>query len=532
MAVPCAEKNLFHSFETFSVPANSEAFFNNNASVRNIFSRVTGASISNIDGLLRANGMANLFLLNPNGIVFGPNARLDLGGSFFATTASRVTFENGLAFDAVNPEGSVPLLSVNVPLGLQFGQNPGAIQATGAELNVRADEALVLVGGAIALDSTTIQAPGGRVDLASAGGTGIVALRGDGTEPGFRLAGLDFPADLARSTVLLENDTTIAATASGGGGIAIAASDIELRNSFLRAGIGESVGFLGAQAGDIELNATGRVVVGADSEIATSVGSNAVGNAGAIEIVANTVEVRDGARLSSSTGGEGNAGTVSIEATDAVAFFGVSPTSGRTSSAFGEVRSEGRGSAGDIRITAGTVAVLDGAQLSSDILGEGSAGMVSVEATGTVTFSGFTASNTPDGPATMPGGAFVRVQPGGRGDAGDIRISADVVEVLNGAGAGFESGWRGFCGVGRYCCEFRSRAGGGGAVLEYRRQRQRGSDKRRSHGRDRILRFQPDRRPAERCVERSVAERTGKRGRRAHRSQVGHGERWRSVFFG
>jgi len=116
------DTNLFHSFLEFNVGEGGRVYFANPAGIDTIFSRVTGNDISNILGTLGVNGQASLYLLNPNGIIFGEGARLDVPGSFVGTTANSVVFENGLTFSASNPEAP-PLLTINVTPGLQYGNN-------------------------------------------------------------------------------------------------------------------------------------------------------------------------------------------------------------------------------------------------------------------------------------------------------------------------------------------------------------------------------------------------------------------------
>ena len=157
--------SLFHSFLEFNVREGRGAYFRNPTGVETIFSRVTGQNASSIFGKLGVLGDANLFLLNPNGIIFGPNATLDVRGSFSASTADSVNFPNGERFSAKNPEAP-PLLTVKVPLGLQFGPGqPGAIVNEGS---LSAGQNLSLLGGTVV--STGQLAAAGQVTLATVPG--------------------------------------------------------------------------------------------------------------------------------------------------------------------------------------------------------------------------------------------------------------------------------------------------------------------------------------------------------------------------
>ncbi|MEM6612707.1 MAG: filamentous hemagglutinin N-terminal domain-containing protein [Cyanobacteria bacterium P01_C01_bin.72] len=160
--------NLFHSFAEFSIPKNHTASFNNPVQIRNIFSRVTGNSISTIEGMLETQGTANLFLLNPNGIIFAEGASLNVGGSFLATTAESIRFADGAEFSTI-PSNTTPLLTISVPLGLNLGTGSGQIInysiADRTGLKVPVGETISLIGTDVSFEGGIVTAPQGTVKV-------------------------------------------------------------------------------------------------------------------------------------------------------------------------------------------------------------------------------------------------------------------------------------------------------------------------------------------------------------------------------
>ncbi len=196
--------NLFHSFSEFNIPEPDRVYFANPAGIDNILTRVTGGNISQIFGTLGVDGAANLWLLNPHGIVFGQNAQLDIAGSFLATTADSYIWANGFNFSATNPEVP-PLLTVNIPVGLQFGSNPGSIinrsrsvptnsiEVTDTDntdntdnfvapegLRISQGQTLSFIGGEIRLEGGYLNTSAGKIELGGIGADNIVKLNPDG----------------------------------------------------------------------------------------------------------------------------------------------------------------------------------------------------------------------------------------------------------------------------------------------------------------------------------------------------------------
>ncbi|MBN3891170.1 MAG: S-layer family protein [Nostoc sp. JL31] len=412
--------NLFHSFGEFSVPNGSTAFFNNALDIQNILTRVTGKLNSNIDGFIKSNGRANLFLINPNGIIFGKNASLKIGGSFVATTANAIGFGNLGFFSASNPEAPSPLLTVN-PNALLFNQIAASpIQNSSIGLRVPDGKSLLLVGGNVNMDGGILNAYGGRVELGGLTSSGTVALQID--DNNFRLG---FPAESTRSDVSLANNSGVHVEADGGS-IAVNARNLEMTGrSFFQAGIGQGLGSASSQAGDITINATESINLRSGSQIGNLVQPQAVGKGGNINITTRSLSLINGARLDASTLSKADAGNVNIDAHDTVSFNGVSKD-GITSGVFSLVNEGASGKGGDIKITTGSLSLTNGARLNNSTFGKGDAGNMNINARDLVLLDGFAREKIS---AIVSSAGTEEAQ----GNAGDINITTRTLSLTNGA---------------------------------------------------------------------------------------------------
>src|SRR5688572_26791333 len=153
--------NLFHGFGDFNVPNNNVANFLNESGLAtsNILGRVTGGNISNIFGTIQTTGFgnANLFLMNPAGFLFGPNATVNVGGMVSFTSAAYLRLADGVRFNAVpNPAADALLSTAPVAAYGFLGPDPGAITVQGSHLTVAEGTGISLVGGNITVQADTI----------------------------------------------------------------------------------------------------------------------------------------------------------------------------------------------------------------------------------------------------------------------------------------------------------------------------------------------------------------------------------------
>ncbi len=415
-----AGSNLFHSFSDFSIPNDGAAFFNNAAEIVNIFSRVTGGNISNINGLLGANGTANLFLINPAGIRFGPDAKLDLGGSFYGSTADSILFPDGefRATDLDNP----PLITINAPIGLNFRDNPGAIvnksfvqNSTGAivGLEVASGANLTLVGGDLNFEAGKATAKGGNIELGGLSAAGTVDINNDGS--------LGFRDHAAKADINLSQAAEVDVRGTGDGSITINTRNLSLEAmSTIRAGITAEATASETQAGDITINATENITVD-DSSIINLVGADAVGNSGGIIIRTGSITLTNGGKVNVNSFGQGNTGDINITATDTITI------DGETSAAItSNISSQGDvGNGGNITISTDNLTLTNGGEINASTLGTGNGGSVTITAKDTITIDNQSA-------AGITSLDLSTVSSGTEGNAGDITINAGSLTLTNG----------------------------------------------------------------------------------------------------
>jgi filamentous hemagglutinin family protein len=468
------EQNLFHSFQEFSVDLNDIARFNHNADVQNIITRVTGNSASNINGTIQTlingttnTGNANLFLINPNGIIFGEKATLNIGGSFLGSTADSIRFQDGTEFSATANDNNA-LLTVSVPLGLQFGSNPGDIinrsQASpnGDEnnlsgpvgLKVTDGKTLALVGGNIALEAGNLTAREGRVELGSVAGNSFVNL--SEAETGFALGYTDVQNF---QDISLSQEAAVDASGAGGGSIQVNGRNIELSQSIIFAdtegslpgkdlvvNAHESVklsgganiatfGFGEAKAGDVLVAASESVeLIGIGSIVGSQVLAG-TGNGGNVEVNTKQIVIQDGAAIDASTFDTGNAGNILIRASDNIQL----QENGAVDDEFAtgiftqvaQDAADNPGNAGQLTIETKQLTVTGGAQISSAARLSGSGGDINIDASDFITLTGSAVNATE---VRGSSGIFVSAQPQGTtGDVGRLTINTGVLTVENGA---------------------------------------------------------------------------------------------------
>ena len=440
--------NLFHSFEQFSINNGAEAFFNNALSVENIITRVTGGQVSSIDGQLRANGSANLFLLNPSGVVFGPNASLDIGGSLVATTADRLNFSDGSFFSATDTQ-TQPLLTVNVPTGLQWGPSSGSIvnqslaqDASGATvgLAVQPGRTIALMGGEVNLQGGYLTAPEGRVELGGVGENSEVSIATDAR--GFAFG---YSQASGFEDVELSSGALVTAIGSNGGEVGVQARAFRLlpgsRIYTLKTGDAELGGGIAIDASDsVELVGNGNFA----TEIVATIESNfdnplelpaglysvnsGMGVGEGIEINSPRLIARESAVAYAVNSGSGRGGNLTVNSPSSVELSASSLAAITTRNSVGD--------GGNLTVNTNALFIEELGNIRANTNGAGRGGILTIDASESIELVGTNLLTTfsSDGRLSAINTGLFAATAFGSGDAGEMRIFTKRLTLRNGAG--------------------------------------------------------------------------------------------------
>ncbi len=367
---------LFHSFDSFSLEEGQTAQFSPDDNITTIFSRVTGGKPSEINGTI-ASDTVDLFLLNPAGVVFGPESAIEIGGSIMISTAESLTFADGGEFSSLSPQPA-PLLTVSQPIGLSFGET-----SRGIEIGIEGDfsplnvDRALFAGNGIRLTGIVI-VPSGQVELASlAPGSSIeLAPSDESLVSRFDIDSENF-SEFALSDIDLVAgvvDTNSVDLDSPSGRIVLAGRQIQLREdselfsrNFSRLP-GEGISILASA----NLSVDGALIL--SDTFRTGDGGNILLTSA--DLIAN------GALISTDTFGTGAGGNLLLEANGSIALLDGSRLRSQS-------RETATGAAGALTIRAQQLSIQEGSSVSTSALGNGLGGTLFVDVPdGTVEISG------------------------------------------------------------------------------------------------------------------------------------------------
>src|SRR2546426_2329197 len=479
---------VLHGVGRLDVGAGDTANFFNDTGLftRDIFTRVTGGNPSNIFGTIRTTdfGNANLFLINPAGVLFGPSASLDIGaatvgprgsGSFHVSTADYVRLFDGTnsAYFYANPAkdslansvlSSAPPVDFGFLSPAAFGftsSAPAPITVDSSVLLVPQGRSLSLVGGDITMTGGTLSAPSGQISLASVASPGEVLVAGLQTA-----ANVNGQSFTAMGAINLSQGATVDVSGDPGGAVLIRGSQFVMDNAFLTA---NTLGDVGGAATAVSVDVTGSVALANASSILTSASS--AGRGGDVSIEGQTVSLTDGSLIISSSGGAGAGGAVTVAATDSVTVSGFSGILSSASVlgkggdivisapiltldsgflatiASGDARggdlslvnsrtvnvrnssvifssTDGSQAGGNILLKANRVNVLDGSLILSQSQGAGNGGQINLFASDSLSLSGVDVSENPSSILSQAGFNFnTSMNTTRKGGGGDITAS-------------------------------------------------------------------------------------------------------------
>ena len=463
--------NLFHSFGQFNINSAESATFSGSAGINNVISRVTGGQASTIDGAFRSTiPGANVYFLNPSGVIFGENATLDVQGSFHASTADYLKFKDGVTFET-GLANTNPILTTASPEAFGFlNDAPASISISGDNnkvLKVPENETLSLIGGDISIEDRSLYAPSGQVILASAGSTGEVVMNesGIGTSSFTKGGNIHISHAADNPITIIDNDMRIAdidVSANSAGKVVIRGGQMVMDNANIWANtINEDGGGINIRLAD-DLTINGVPETSIDSSLVTI--TSGAGHAGNIAITADKLELKDTAIIGSQTSGKGNGGNLTITTNtltvhdQAIIINLVSETgeghSGDLMIRANTIKSEGiisnissgKGHSGDLKINSTSLKVNEDGIIGNFANGTGDSGNLSIN-TGSLEVLGGLIGTIPDKNNNIKNGNIkieansillvgdkdnpsqITATITGDSDAGNLTITSDKLEI-------------------------------------------------------------------------------------------------------